>query len=319
MNQKLDQKIGQCTFQQLPGKYQTLFNSGANRTELGTFIPQKHPVGVMLLSIPFTGFFAATPILFITDPKYDVELFSPLGILLILPFLGFLVAAVRAIFKLVELRQMAKAGAQIYGLLIDDDAIVRRELTLLGYKNCIFVRRSRYVDCSFNRSYGSSSSQYRKSLSVSIAYSDDQGNKEWLTLVKDNDVDMSIFGVHELFSAEKKTLDGEWSDAKPSSAEPTYDTTIEFAEPHGVVKKWHNGEKQLALPFTFRQTAVRTIVIETVPTDQSPYDEIRPGSYRFNIKVQDRLQGKYYMLSFDRPFYGTRNWRGGQKFESIWR
>lgn len=156
MIQKLDQKIGHCTFHQLPQEYQTLFSSGANHTELGTFIPQKHPVGVMLLSIPFTGFFAATPILFITDPKYDVALFSPLGILLILPFLGFLVAA------------------------------------------------------------------------------------------------------------------------------------------------------------------VRTIVIETVPTNQSPYDEIRPGTYRFHIKVQGRLQGKYYMLSFDRPFYGTRNWRGGQKFESVW-
>ncbi|MEM7113247.1 MAG: hypothetical protein AAF614_12505 [Chloroflexota bacterium] len=311
-------QIGQCTFEQLPEKYQTLFTEGINDVEDGTFSPQASPTANMILSILFVGFFALIPPLFLSDVDPNAAWFSLLGLLARLPLLGVGAVAINTYLKLAKVRQKGKEGLHLYGLLMDDEALVRRELTLINRKNCFFMPRDRVVDFSLKRSTGSSTNQFKDGPSFLVAYNDKQNKKRWVTLVADNDVELSLFAIHKLFLIDDKSIDGEWSYAKPSHAKPKIDLTVEFHEPHGEAAEWEAGKKLVRFPFTFRQTGHRIIVVESVQGDRAWHRDVQPGTYSFNIEIEHYSQGSFYMLRFDQPFFasrspGARPWSFGQK------
>lgn len=304
--------LGKCTFRELPPAYQALFEKGANRSEAEIFVPLKLPAAE-LVSVPIFMLIAGALPLAVVD--LGLSLFSPIGLLLLLPLLGVLVASGLWIAALVRYEQQRRAGIITHGLLIDDENIVLRDLTLFHRKNCVFLPRGAIVSVQGGHEFDEAKGTNR-SPTVWLLYRNADSKVVRLVLVRENTLVKSAYQVADMMQGLQKRLNGKWSQAQPDHPERATDTALHFEGDNGrLVDTLHN--KTLGeIHFTYRHTGPRSIEIETVHPSGTPSAALEPGSYPFTIQVEYRLQGKFYMLRFEGLFFGSTTRAFGQAVEA---
>ena len=309
------QFIGPCTFEQLPQKYQTLYESGANLVENGRFIPEKN-YSAIIIHLGFLYLFASIPAIFIAE--FNLEPVSLVGFLLFLPLIILTAVAIIKIRQLVDVIKKLNQGTFNFGLIIDDENIVLRKFDTFSFKNCLFIPLAHLNSAYPKRSTGRRAT--RAPSAFRLSYNNHHGKQQWISLAGENDLDFNLFKLDDLFKeVQKSDVRGEWSRSKPIYEEPPYDTIIHFNEPDGLIEEWHNQEKTSETPFLFQQINQRTIEIITADNSQRPYSpKLKSGIYTFSIEVKlertiDTGKTKrYYKLRFDQEFLGLTHGSYGQ-------
>ena len=130
--------LGKCNFWSLPRKYQQAFRAGANQVDGAFFIAQSSPWAVMIM-MPFFMLFAAIPLLFVIDTKWVP--FLPWGYLATIPLTAGACLTTRSSLGVLHSLVSKRKGNEIYGLLLDDEYLVVRELGLWEIKDCVILPR----------------------------------------------------------------------------------------------------------------------------------------------------------------------------------
>ncbi|MBT9316335.1 hypothetical protein [Leptothoe spongobia] len=200
--------LGKCTFKQLPQQYQELFNLGPNHIKKIRFFPQQDIVCLILLALPvlflwsmapFLGFFGDFPLMWAwnTWPRV-VFILCTLIVCIPPPVMG--VYTVKMIQVMIEFIRKKRAGAHIYGLIIDEHNVVGRHFAAFEQKkNCLFLPRHRIKNFAYKGGSRVSTSKFF------IQFVDHQDQRQWLTL----EYGSSCFGLkpyklHALFQGLNK-------------------------------------------------------------------------------------------------------------------
>lgn len=88
-----------------------------------------------------------------------------------------------------------------------------------------------------------------------------------------------------------------------------------FGVSDGSIVESLGGERIAEVPFTYRSAGHREIVIETVKNGAVPLPQLEVGGYRFEIRVEHRRMDAFYMLRFEREFFGAPLSAYGQKVD----
>lgn len=197
--------LGKCTFKQLPQRYQELFTIGPNRIKKLKFFPEKDIACMVLMTMPilfiwstvaFLGVFSDFPLMWAWNTWPRV-----LFILMVLvvcippPILG--VYTVRMLQVMAEFLRKKKTGAHIYGLVIDGQNVVGRQMCVFEQKkNCLFLPRNRITNFAIKGGSRISTSKFF------IQFINHQDQHQWLMLENGSSYSLKPYRLYQIFQRE---------------------------------------------------------------------------------------------------------------------
>lgn len=301
-------RIGSCTFRQLPEKYQELFRTGANQISEGRFVAEKYPASAML-GLPFLWLFASLPAIPVTNGGLSLQ---ALGFLRFIPLILMAGLTLVRIRQLVEMFQAWRAGARLYGLVIDEHNLVSRRFHLLPVKSCVFIPRSRIQSLPFQKSRGHPS-KYGTPSALWVRFEDEQGRDIRLKLTEGNSLELRPQRLKDLLLAANRGLQGQWSLGDPAFKR-SVETRLQFDESQGRLLEFHDGKQVAEIEFRYRQTGYSEISID--PADDTA--DLQGGQYRYEVATTSSNRQTHYTLSFDRDIGGMRGRWFGPLLDADW-
>lgn len=197
--------LGKCTFKQLPQRYQELFSIGPNRIKKLKFFPEKDIVCMVLMAmpllfmwstVPFLGIFSNFPLVWAwnTWPRA----FFILMVLIVCippPIMG--VYTVRMLQVMTEFLRKKKTGAHIYGLVIDGQNVVGRQLSAFEQKkNCLFLPCNRITNFAIKGGSRVSTAKFF------IQFINHQDQRQWLMLESGSSYSLKPYQLYQIFQRE---------------------------------------------------------------------------------------------------------------------
>lgn len=199
--------IGKCTFKQLPQRYQDLFTIGPNRIKKIRFFPEKDivcmvlmamPVLLMWTTVPFLWIFSDFPLIWAWNTWPRV--FFILMVLIVCmppPIMGLY--TVRMFQVVAEFLRQKKAGAHIYGLVIDGQNVVGRQLSAFEQKkNCLFLPRDRIKNFYVTGRSRTTTSKFF------VQFINNQDQRQWLMLEHGSSYSLKPYQLRTLFQGLQK-------------------------------------------------------------------------------------------------------------------
>ena len=296
-----NQKFGKCKFRQLPAKYRQEFRTGANRVEHALFYAEAYPWGIILL-VPFFALYAAIPILVVMD--WDSIPFMPWGWIALIPLVIGWYMTIRCMWGIVLSIWHRHWGNEIYGLLVDDEYLVNRSMTLWDWNDCVFLRRDqiRAFDITYER--WASNGKVTRTYYLNAITHDKNGKWVRHRLGSDNHFTIHIRKLKEILIGDWQPLEGEW---RLSDSDLSYNTVVKFHRSQGfsssigTITHYVNNENVFEATFRYRHLSHRRIQIEVV-TEPHALEHLLWGEFEFEIRPTTRSGGDLYQLTFVEPF-----------------
>ncbi|MBE9069276.1 hypothetical protein IQ260_21775 [Leptolyngbya cf. ectocarpi LEGE 11479] len=198
--------IGKCTFKQLPQRYQDLFTIGPNRIKKLKFFPEKDivcmvlitmPVLFMWSTVPFLGIFSDFPLMWAWN-TWPRVLFMLMVLIVCIPPPIMGIYTVRMLQVMAEFLRKKKAGAHIYGLVIDGQNVVGRQLSVFEQKkNCLFLPRNRITNFATKGGSRVSTAKFF------IQFINHQDQRQWLMLESGSSYSLKPYQLYQIFQREK--------------------------------------------------------------------------------------------------------------------
>ena len=313
----LTEPLGQCRFEDLPQVYQDWFADGAEKSKPSDprlFVPENYPwVGAALF--PLWLLLSSAPLIGILESSTTAPWRAIAIVIAAIPPLWVVGKAIGAISGVAAIRQANRHGRSLYGLAVDEHALVLRlfQPFAMRPRTCLYLPRSHILRYERRTEFDEGSGNNRSSY-LRVLYRDHQGRPQAARLASRSTLELAPLPLEKALRAWDVELTGNWRRSTIGRAAAESDLILEFHEDGvGSYVDLADGDVLVQYPFHWRLEHRRQVVLEPATAEEGlpirlpswlEANPIESDAYAFEIRIESCAGEPIYVLRFRQKVAG---------------